>query len=72
MTMGKVKRLVPDRGFGFITADDGRDIFFHQSGIQGTPFESLRAGQRVSFDVEQGPKGPRAVHVQVADAVPSR
>jgi CspA family cold shock protein len=68
MTTGKVKRLVQERGFGFITADDGREIFFHRSGVEGTTFESLREGQRVSFDVEKGQKGPRAVHVQVAEA----
>jgi CspA family cold shock protein len=72
MATGKVTRLLPDRGFGFITADDGREIFFHRSAVQGTPFGSLRVGQRLSFDVEQGKKGPGAVHVQVADAVPSR
>jgi len=72
MATGNIKQLVRNRGFGFITADDGREIFFHHSGVEGTPFESLRQGQRVSFDVEQGQKGPRAVHVQLADPVPSR
>src|SRR5687768_2240591 len=67
MATGKVKRLVQERGFGFISADDGREIFFHRSGVEGTTFEALREGQRVSFDVEKGQKGPRAVHVQAAD-----
>jgi CspA family cold shock protein len=68
---GKVKRLVQERGFGFISADDGREIFFHRSGVEGTTFEALHEGQRVSFDVEKGQKGPRAVHVQVAEAAAS-
>jgi cold shock protein len=67
MATGKVKRLVQERGFGFITADDGREIFFHRSEVQGTTFEALREGQRVSFDVEKGQKGPRAVHVQMGE-----
>lgn len=67
MATGKVKRLVSERGFGFISADDGREIFFHRSGVEGTTFEMLREGQRVSFDVERGQKGPRAIHVKTAD-----
>ena len=69
MATGKVKRLIQERGFGFIAADDGREIFFHRSGVEGTTFETLREGQRVSFEVERAQKGPRAVHVQLADAV---
>ena len=72
MVTGRIKRLVRDRGFGFITMDDGSNIFFHQSGLQGASFESLREGQRVSFDLEQGQKGPRAVHMQLAATVPLR
>jgi CspA family cold shock protein len=68
MATGKVKRLVQERGFGFITVDDGREIFFHRSGVQGTTFEALREGQRVSFEVEKGQKGPRAVRVQTGEA----
>jgi CspA family cold shock protein len=67
MATGKVKRLVQERGFGFIAADDGREIFFHRSGVEGTRFEVLREGQRVSFEVERGQKGPRAVRVQLAE-----
>src|SRR5688572_22057672 len=59
MATGKVKRLVQERGFGFISADDGREIFFHRSGVEGTTFEALQEGQRVSFEVEKGQKGPR-------------
>jgi CspA family cold shock protein len=68
MATGKVKRLVQERGFGFIVSDDGSEIFFHRSGVEGTAFEMLREGQRVAFDVEKAQKGPRAVHVKVADA----
>jgi CspA family cold shock protein len=67
MATGKVKRLVQERGFGFITADDGREVFFHRSEVQGTTFEALREGQRVSFEVEKGQKGPRAIHVQTGE-----
>lgn len=68
MATGKVKRLVQERGFGFIAADDGREIFFHRSGVEGTTFEALREGQRVSFEVEQAQKGPRATRVRQAEA----
>jgi len=61
---GTIKRLVRDKGFGFIAADSGPEYFFHQSGCTGTPFDELREGQAVSFDVGQGPKGPRAENVR--------
>lgn len=63
---GTIKKVIADRGFGFITGQDGRDVFFHRSVLQGVAFESLRQGQTVEFDVEQGPKGPRATNVRVA------
>jgi CspA family cold shock protein len=69
MATGKIKRMVQERGFGFISADDGREIFFHRSGVEGTTFEALQEGQRVAFNVERGEKGPRAVHVHLAEAV---
>jgi CspA family cold shock protein len=67
---GTIKRLFKDRGFGFIRAEDGREIFFHRTAIVGTVFESLTEGQSVEFDVEKNPrdsraKGPRAVNVRV-------
>ncbi len=67
MATGKIKRMVQERGFGFISADDGREIFFHRSGVEGTTFEALKEGLRVAFEVEKGQKGPRAVHVHVAE-----
>ncbi len=63
MAEGTVKRLT-DRGFGFIGTGEGRDIFFHMSAVEGVSFDQLREGQRVSFTVGEGPKGPRAENVK--------
>jgi cold shock protein len=68
MATGTVKKLVGDRGFGFITAQDGSELFFHRSAVQGVAFDSLTAGQDVEFDVEHGAKGPRAANVRLAAA----
>ena len=64
-TSGTIKRIM-DRGFGFIAADDGVEYFFHQSACTGAPFNSLREGDKVTFTVGQGPKGPRAENVAPA------
>jgi CspA family cold shock protein len=65
MLSGTVKRIHSERGFGFITADDGTDFFFHRSGLDWSlDFEDLRAGERVTFDVEPSAKGPRAGRVR--------
>lgn len=61
---GTIKKLVHDKGFGFIAAQDGSEYFFHQSACTGTPFNQLREGQNVTFDKGHGPKGPRAENVQ--------
>jgi CspA family cold shock protein len=61
---GTIKRLT-DKGFGFIAAADGTEYFFHQSACRGMRYDELREGQRVTFDVGQGPKGPRAENVQL-------
>jgi CspA family cold shock protein len=66
MTTGTIKKLVADRGFGFITAEDGKEYFFHRSSIES--FDSLRGNERVEFDVEDSPKGPRAASVRVSPA----
>lgn len=63
---GSIKRLVADKGFGFILADDGNEYFFHNSACSSTPFDELREGQAVTFDRGQGPKGPRGENVRVA------
>ena len=64
MTEGTIKKLVPDRGFGFIAADDGKEYFFHRSGVQD--FDVLVGGEKVSFEIEPSPKGPRANRVQLS------
>lgn len=63
MAQGKVKWFNDSKGFGFITRDDGTDIFVHHSSIQGSGFKSLSEGDLVSFDSETGPKGLKAVNV---------
>lgn len=64
MPEGAVKKLIPDKGFGFIEGERG-DIFFHHSALVGTRIEELQEGQRVQFEIGDGPKGPRAENVQV-------
>ena len=64
MATGTIKKLVSDRGFGFITADDGKDYFFHRDGIED--FDTLRGGEKVTFEIGQSPKGPRANMVRVS------
>jgi len=64
MATGTVKWFSDDKGFGFITPDDGgRDLFVHYSGISGDGYRSLAEGARVSYEEEQGDKGPKAVNV---------
>ncbi len=65
MHTGKIKKLIRDRGFGFILDTDGREIFFHRSSLEGTDFDSIREEQAVEFEVEKSDKGPRAVNVKV-------
>ncbi len=63
MAEGTVKWFNDSKGFGFITSDEGGDVFVHFSSIQGDGFKSLAEGDKVSFEVEQGDKGPKAVNV---------
>lgn len=60
---GTVKWFDDAKGFGFITGEDGKDVFVHHTAIQGQGFKSLREGQRVEFEVVQGQKGPAAQNV---------
>ena len=67
MITGIVKWFNNSKGYGFITPQDGgKDVFVHHSAVQGAGFKSLAEGQKVTFDVEQGPKGPSAARVQPA------
>ena len=64
MPEGTIKRIT-DKGFGFIDNGSNRDMFFHSSAVQEVSFEELKEGQRVSYDVGEGPKGPRAENVRL-------
>ena len=66
MNTGKIKKLVRERGFGFISDTDGRELFFHQSGLIEAKFEALNEDQAVTYDIEKSDKGPRAINVRVA------
>lgn len=65
MATGKVKKVVSDRGFGFIAGDDGKEYFFHNKSMQAGVFDTLSGGEAVEFEITQGPKGPRAENVRL-------
>jgi CspA family cold shock protein len=67
MADGTVKWFNDRKGYGFIEQEDGPDVFVHHSGINSTGFRSINEGDKVSFDIEQGPKGPCAVNVTVVN-----
>lgn len=64
MATGTIKKLMKDRGFGFIRMNDGKEIFFHRSECVGCEFGALDQGQTVEFEVRDDPKGPRALNVK--------
>lgn len=65
MANGTVKWFSNEKGYGFIAQEGGPDVFVHHSGIDGSGFKSLKEGDQVTFDVEEGKKGPAAVNVKV-------
>ena len=67
MPQGTIKKLISDKGFGFIEGERG-DIFFHHSVVQGTTIEALQEGQLVTYEEGRGPKGPRAENVQLIES----
>jgi CspA family cold shock protein len=64
MTKGTVKWFNDRKGFGFLSREEGDDVFVHHTSIQAEGFKSLREGQEVEFEVQDGPKGPQAVNVK--------
>ncbi len=64
MAKGEVKRIIRERGFGFISAEDGREIFFHRNELQNVDFDALMEGDQLEFDVVKGQKGPAATNVK--------
>jgi CspA family cold shock protein len=66
---GRIKKMVRDRGFGFIRGDDGKEVFFHRSGLGGADYDALSEGDVVEYNVQESPRGPRAENVRgVSDA----
>jgi cold shock protein len=65
MPQGTIKKVIADKGFGFISGERG-DLFFHSSSVEGTTIEALRVGQNVTYEEGRGPKGPRAENVRLA------
>ena len=67
MATGTIKKIVADRGFGFIAADDAKEYFFHRNGLDSSlDFDRLVGGEKVTFEIEASPKGPRAAKVSSA------
>jgi len=67
VSTGTIKKVIPDRGFGFISADDGQEYFFHRDGLEpSVNFDRLTGGEKVTFHIQPSQKGPRAHRVQLA------
>ena len=67
---GKIKKMVRDRGFGFIRGEDGKEVFFHRSGMNGSDYDSMNEGDAVEYVIQEGPRGARAEHVRTVVAEP--
>jgi CspA family cold shock protein len=67
---GRIKKMVRDRGFGFIRGDDGKEVFFHRSGLNAADYDLLSEGDAVEYVVQEGPRGPRAENVRQVVAAP--
>ena len=65
---GRIKKMVRDRGFGFIRGDDGKEVFFHRSGLSGGDYDSLSEGDAVEYVIQEGPRGARAEFVRMLSA----
>ncbi len=63
---GRIKKMVRERGFGFIRGEDGKEVFFHRSGLNGGEYDTLSEGDLVEYVVQEGPRGPRAEGVRAA------
>ena len=61
---GRIKKIIPDRGFGFVRAEDGNEVFFHRTELTTVDFDTLQEGESVTFDIVDSPKGPRARNLQ--------
>jgi len=61
---GRIKKIIPDRGFGFVRSEDGNEVFFHRTELTTVDFDSLQEGESVTFDIVDSPKGPRARNLQ--------
>jgi len=67
LSTGTIKKVVADRGFGFIAAEDGKEYFFHRNSLESSlDFDRLNGGEKVDFEIESSPKGPRAARVKAA------
>jgi len=70
-TRGRIKKMVRDRGFGFIRGDDGKEVFFHRSGLNAGDYDSLNEGDSVEYVVQEGPRGARAENVRAVSEQPA-
>ena len=66
MPEGRIKKIIHDRGFGFVRGDDGNEVFFHRTELTTVDFDSLEEGQQVSYEVVNSPNGPRARNLKSA------